>query len=662
VPSFHFTRTPSHISALRFCIAAAAAFTCLAAAEIPPAVKAEGKPEPIYRLDLSAFNTLDLRNPAAVRRAWDTTQMAASIQGNANRIVPRLFLRCIPESDDFWWNYLREEHGWIKGRKVVEVGSVGDLLKIFKHGLVGVVTYREDEAHSSNLAATIAGAEGRFILREDEAEGSLYSELRRHPDFPKNVVRVAHAGSGGILDAQGLIAGTRQPATGSAKNDAYRWALEAYLKSGKSGKSDLAYFIDAYWLKKPASGGSFWNSTLVNHDFYISKRAFFCDLNPMQDEVPVDDPGQRPGLDRETLLQILSTMARHAGQRIYAVGGFIPWSWKYVGPDGNFPGTGGKKHPVTCEWEFSKLISAFNGYKDADALGYSGLANASFYQHFPLNKTYPQSNPPLSDKVLRAAGHLDAEGRVIPRQYFTFYCGDYDASAWLNRFVPKFWSDPARGTIPMNWAFNPNLARRVPQAMHYARTKATAQDWFFAGDNGAGYLNPGMLTAPRLDPELPDGWEAWIAHNKTWFGRFGLSMTGFVIDGSSPGINTYGFKGYSRFSPGGIGTAESAEPWGVSPEGVPYARVRDVGHESYSVAKGVENSLGLIKPGPDFRILRTILNSPTWHREVMDGVAASPKGKDACFVSAPIFFELIRKAKSEKPTPGNKSRTIKTHK
>lgn len=627
------------------------AVTCFGA---PDELPSGGHAGPVYRLDLSAFNSLDLENPAAVKRAWDTTQVAASIQGNVNRKAPRLILRCMPETDDFWWKYLREDHGWIKDREVIEVGSVSELLKIFKDDLAGVVTYREDEPYSSNLAATIAGAESRFVLREDDSEGSLYCEMREHPDFPKDVVRVPRAGSGGVLDKQGLIAGTGQPATGSAKNDAYRWALQAYLKSGKSGNTDLAYFLDAYWLQKPGSSaslGSFWNSTLANHDFYISKRAFFCDLNPMPEEVPVDDPGQRPGLDRETLAEILGTMARHADLQIYAVGGFIPWAWKYVGPDGTWPGAGGKKHPVECEWEFSKLISAYNGYKDADALSYSGLANASFYQHFPLDEAYPQSKPPLSDEALRAAGYLDDEGRVIPRQYFTWYCGDYDASAWLNRFVPKFWADPARGSIPMNWGFNPNLARRVPQAMHYARTKATAQDWFFSGDNGAGYLNPGMLTAPRLDPELPDGWEAWVAHNKTWFARFGLSMTGFIIDGKAPTIDTYGFKNYAKFSPDGIGTHQSAKPWGVSPEGVPFAWVRDVGHESYAVPKGVENALGWIEPGLNFRLLRTILNTPTWHREVMDGVAASPQGKDVRFVSAPVFFELIRKANSEKPKP-----------
>ncbi|MBU3666395.1 MAG: hypothetical protein FGM15_11050, partial [Chthoniobacterales bacterium] len=357
--------------------------------------------EPVYRLDLSVFTTLDpVKDPAAAKRAWDTVQMAASIQGNVNRKAPRLFLRCMPETDDFWWNYLREENGWLKGREVIDVASVGDLLKIFGSELAGAVTYREDEPYGSNIAMTIAGAENRFVLREDTSDGSLYRELSAREDFPKDVARVPHAEIGGLLDKSGMIAGTQRPSTGSGKNDAYRWALDNYLKSGKSGKTDLAYFLDAYWLQKPgaaAGSGSLWNSTLANHDFYVSKRAFFFDLNPMPDEVPVDDPGQRPGLDRETLVEILATMARHADLRIYSVGGFIPWAWKYVGPDGKWPGAGGKKHPVHCEWEYSKLISAYNGYKDADALSYSGMANASFYQHFPLNERYEQPEPDLTD-------------------------------------------------------------------------------------------------------------------------------------------------------------------------------------------------------------------------------------------------------------------------
>jgi hypothetical protein len=47
-------------------------------------------------------------------------------------------------------------------------------------------------------------------------------------------------------------------------------------------------------------------------------------------------------------------------------------------------------------------------------------------------------------------------------------------------------------------------------------------------------------------------------------------------------------------------------------------------------------------------MLRTILNSPKWHREVMDGSVATEQGKDVRFVSAPVFFELIRRASAER--------------
>lgn len=611
---------------------------------------------PIYRLDLSAFNRLDMSKPADVQRAWDTIQLAASIQGNVNRAAPRLFLRCMPETDDFWWRYLREEHGWLRGREVVEVKSAGELLRIFGDQLAGLVTYREDEPFSSNLAATIAGAENRAVLREDDSEGSLDRELQEAGLLPADVVRVPRAGAGGVLDGQGNIAGTGQPATGSAKNDAYRWALEKYLKPGKSGKSDLAYFIDAWWLKAPAahgSHGSIWNSTLANHDFYIAQRAFFFDLNPMPDECPVDDPGQQPGLDRSTLEAILKTMSRRAEGKIYAVGGFLPWAWKYVGPHAEFSGMGGKRHAVECEWEYVRVLSAYNCYKDADALSYSGMANASFYQHFPLDRKYAQPKPDVSDNALRAAGLLDEKGRVVPRNYFAWYCGDYDSSAWLNRFLPIMWADPARGTIPLNWPFNPNLARRAPQALHYARTKASPQDWFMAGDNGAGYLNPGMLAAPRLDPDIPDGWPAWIEHNQTWFERFDLSMTGFIIDGLAPDINTYGLSGYAKFSPDGVGTFSTSQPWGLglAPKGVPFAWVRDVGHENSTPAMSVQKVLENSGPGLQFRILRSILNNPSWHREVMDEVAAGPRGADIRFLSAPVFFELLKKSVSQGQRP-----------
>jgi len=62
------------------------------------------------------------------------------------------------------------------------------------------------------------------------------------------------------------------------------------------------------------------------------------------------------------------------------VGGFTPWAFKYT----DHPGAGGKHEGVATEWEFARLISQFNGYMEADAIGYSSIANASFCTHYPL--------------------------------------------------------------------------------------------------------------------------------------------------------------------------------------------------------------------------------------------------------------------------------------
>ena len=64
--------------------------------------------------------------------------------------------------------------------------------------------------------------------------------------------------------------------------------------------------------------------------------------------------------------------------------------------------------------------------------------------------------------------------------------------------MPAFFPDPARGRVPLAWAFDPNLADRAPQALVYAYRHATTNDFFIAGDSGAGYLNPRALTVGRI--------------------------------------------------------------------------------------------------------------------------------------------------------------------
>src|SRR5580698_10554150 len=68
---------------------------------------------PIYRLDLSGLNKLDLNNLAVARKAWDILQVATCIQGIANRDGANVFICFLPQMDDFWWNYVPTNNDWI---------------------------------------------------------------------------------------------------------------------------------------------------------------------------------------------------------------------------------------------------------------------------------------------------------------------------------------------------------------------------------------------------------------------------------------------------------------------------------------------------------------------------------------------------------------------
>jgi len=460
-----------------------------------------------------------------------------------------------------------------------------------------------------------------------------------------------------LFTGTGTIPGTDMASTGSAKNDAYRWAAARYLKTGRCSRQWMAYYIDSYWLQKAtAVGGAHGglpNSTMANHDFFISQRAFFFDLAVYGDEVPIDDPGQPLGTDRATLTDLFRTMNALAPDKILSLGGFLPWAWKYAGPTGtgphDFKGAGGHHHPVHNEWELARLESAYNFVMDADALGLSGLANASFYQHYPLRARYAQ-NPRPTVADLQARGLILPDGRVKPADYVTFYMGDYDSSAWLARSVPKLWADPEHGKIACNWGFNPNLDQRVPQVLDYARTHKSTNDWFISGDCGAGYLNPGMLTAPRLDRSVPDGWGAWTRYNQAYFRYYDLSIAGFVIEGFAPFMGAKGFDAYEKFAPDGLMIETGSTSFGLvglHRGTLPYIRHRmDLdgapAQAGPALVAQVAGEAKAFAGGPQFLMARTILKSPTWHAQTMAAAKSAPGGERIKFVDVYTFFLLLK--------------------
>lgn len=590
------------------------------------------EPPSIYYYDFSWSNGKDLNTQDNAKEVWDTGHLLSSLQGIVNRAQPRLFVRFMKETDDFWWDEFRKPGGWLEKAEVKKVDDWIALLEVFQTFIHGAVIYSEKVQPSSNLASTIAGLENRICLRYDPSPKSVFQKvLLLNLPFMQNLRWLVDKNTGNIL-SDIKPNSYLELSSVSMKARSYLWAKEQFLDTGLCSPEFLAYYIDGFWFQKPTSA-SFPNSTIMNHDFFISRRAFFFDLGIWDDEPANDEPQQPAGTDRKILREILLSMYKNARGMIYQIGGFTPWIWKYT----REAGMGGKHEGVPTEWEFVKMVSAYNGILDADALGLAGIANASFYQHYPLKPFYPQNPKPTSDE-LKKKGYITPDGEVAPKVYVCFYMGDYDSSAWLNQKVPEWWSDPAHGEIICIWPFNPNLSRRVPHVFDYVRKNATLQDWFVYGDCGAGYLNPGMLITSNREPGILSGWNAWIEHNLPYHRRFDLTITGFIIDGYAPGLDKDGFEAYAQFSPDGI-TAQKIPSIGCYEQKLPYVRMGIDLMEPPK--KSAEVIAGYTKKSlPTFQFIRTILKSPTWHKSVMD--LTQQKTDAVAFVDPYTFFELVK--------------------
>lgn len=593
--------------------------------------------DPVVFYDATGLFRLDLRDPVQRRRFWDESHLLAALQGLANRERPRLFLRYLPGPDDFWWQEMIRPGAWMADRPVERLQTLEELLARFRDVYRGAVVWDERVPATSNLASTIAGADDLLPLRQDDSAGSLARQLTESGPRLQAQVRLLAADGAPLFTGKGVIPGTMESSTGSAKCDAYVWLITQYVRTGRTDPRRLGYYLDAWWLQGWNRSGPE-NHTLSNQDFLIARRGVLFDLGVWDDEAAVDDPGQRPGTDAATLKRLLRAAwdATHGTEMVH-VAGFVPWAFKYTDFKSAQGSAGGRHEPVPTEWRYAEILSCFNAYMDADALGLGAMANASFFQHFPLRDRYPQK--PRPDRAnLIARGILDSAGRIPSRTFVAHYVGDYDAAAWLYRELPRMWRDPARGRVPLAWAFNPNLANRFAFGMAWAREHATTNDWFVAGDSGAGYLNPGYLTEPRPHSGLPSGLATWERHCRSYFDRWDLGVTGFVIDGYAREMAAETWDAYARFSPGGV-VAQKIPTQGVR-GALPFLRMAtDLSEDPVAAAREIR---GLAAgPAPRFLVCRSILRTPTWYAQVSDQLQAAAGGAIQV-VDLPALLWLVR--------------------
>ena len=409
----------------------------------------------------------DLNAAAGRNNAWAEVHLVAALQGLVNRHRPRLYVYYVTDDarqpariDRFWLARLREPGGWLAQAPLLPVGTLEALVAHFRRDFRGVALYDLRVPATSNVASTVAGCDDLLPVPYDPTPGSVYDRLVAHgPQLPVRV-RLLHP------DGSPLFTGAE---TGSAKCDAYLWAKRRYLDTGKCDPTELAYYIDSWWLTAPTKAGPDCHG-LSNHDYFVARKAFFFDLSPWEDEEPQDDPRQPLGADFRTLSAILhSAYDRTHGKRMIHAGGFIPWAWKYTHT------AGGRHGDVATEWRYAAILSCYNAYMDADALGLNAMANASLFALFPRRSSYPQPKPGPADWA--RAGDLDAAGRVTSYTYVTFYVGDYDSAAWLYQRLPDVWTDPARGPrkadVPLSsHAVRPRLSRRSSSGCASASTRS----------------------------------------------------------------------------------------------------------------------------------------------------------------------------------------------
>ena len=601
--------------------------------------------KPIGIYDLGYTLEGDFKDKHSATLAWEHTHFVASLQGIVNRKSPNLYIHLIKNAgvdvDKYWWEKYRKKSKWLADRDTIQFDNLEDLLTFYKPQIKGAVVYDPKVAATSNVASAVSGADDLVAIRLDLDPNSLYSKLvKSGPKIPVKVWLVEPSGQP-VFTGTGTIPGTQRKSTGSAKNDAYVWYIEHYFKKGKTNSEFGAYYIDQVWLNK-AHAVTKNHHTLSNHDYFISKGAFFFDLSPWEDESATDDLTQKLGTDLNTLKEflLLAYKQNGNGKKFTHIGGFPPWAFKYT------QHASGKHEDVPTEWEYSRIISAYNAFKDADAIGYGALANASFWQHLPLKKEYPQKW--VSDEELMAKGYIDQQGKLIDngKDYYIFYVGDYDAASWLSQTSATIWDDPNRGKVPLMWSISPILARRAPMAMEYRWETATANDYFAAADNGAGYLMPGMLQAPRPISNLPDATNQWADHNVPYYKHWGLSITGFIIDGEAPGLNKAGMEAYAKFSANGI--VPQKVPLTMLFQDMPVLKSdEDVNQDNPKEAASIIVNRIANRP-IQFHWFRNILKTPTWYVQVVDEVKA--KNPNAVLLDAPTFFSLYKKYLLENPS------------
>ncbi len=537
--------------------------------------------------------------------AYDEAVAVSTMQGVMNRQVPRLFvLNRSYHRPAFWLDIMSRDKRWLQGVPRIPISSFEQLCRHAKPYLKGIVIWDPAVPATLNVACTVAGVRDAVVFSPEMA--ARWTSALRLPV---------------IEDFRGRFTGSE---TGSAKNDAYRWAIRQYLAKGLCSSKLLCLYHDAWRAR--ASGDL---SYAVVRDWPVKRRAFVFDLSPWGDETPADDRHQKLGLDLETYKSILSHTLRHsAGRHMTELAGFFQFH-KYS----NMPDNPSRHDPVPTEWQTVWLISPYNCYQNtATELCY----NQSFHSHAPL-EPLRQRKPPAS--------------RLEPKAYVAILMADYDSAYPLYHFLPDKWSDRHRGAIPLTWGVNPNLLETYPDIISWYYETASSNDCFVADASAAGYMNPNRVQTKYLP--------LFVRHNQRFYRMADMSISGMVLDWDEP---TAAVKNaFAQFSPGGFATivmdmhhGKGKHPKPHVWKGMPVMQLHNNADtpDPEASARAMANTLRTFQAGqPGFYCFRRVWMSPSDIRATISALRRLEPDMPIEIVSVPVLMRLFKEyMRKQKPS------------
>ncbi len=430
---------------------------------------------------------------------YDEAMAASCLQGILNRKEPVVYVNSPANSSTgYWLEKFTSNDRWLHNFKFDTLNTLDELFRLAEGKIKGAVIWDTAVAATLNVATTIAGVEDAIVLSPELATKYLAK-------WKLNVIK----------DLRGMFSGKE---TGSAKNDAYRWAIDNYLKKGLCSPHFVSLSEDAYIARRKGDIGY-----VVTRDWSVFNRSFVFDLSPWGDELPADDSTQKLGTDLETYKIMLNEILKQTdGKQMTEISGFFSF-FKYS----NMPGHKSRHEAVPTEWESVYLMSPYNCYQNTVT---SYCYNQSVHSHAPVSML-KQHRPEMK----KDPGN---------KTYICILMADYDSGTPLYDFLPKFWDDKRRGEMPFIWGINPNLIETYPDIIEYFYSTASKNDYFGADASAAGYMNPNRV--------LPQYLPLFIRHNQKFFRQLDQTIAPMVLDWDKPSAAVK--DAFAQFSPDGYAT------------------------------------------------------------------------------------------------------------